>query len=219
MRTLNLRHLESSVWRTVHQDGLLDLFFGLLFFVSALSMYLDASAVSDAIRLSLTLPIYGGGIVAFWALKRYVARTRSGTAVFRRQRRRRVWISRAALGCGVVATLGLLGLTLASRVSAEQVLPFLGDFASSAMIGTVILASLVALAIALDAPRIVIHAVLFVGAEFATVALSRVGGLSYPGTLAFGFAGLFSTAIGLYVFLRFLRLVPRHDPEITEERP
>ena len=209
MRPLNLRVIESRSWKTMQQNGLFDIFFGILLLANALSMLLDGLGVATALRIGTTLVLYGGGILGCWLARRRYVIPRTGTAKFGAQRRRRIHWMRIVLAISVLVTMALVALTTIARFSLTGWFDPLGDFAPSALIGIIILVSSAALAYTLDYPRIVIHGLLFVAGEFAFVTIVRVSSIPFPGTLAFGVAGAISLTIGITVFTRFLRTVRR----------
>ncbi len=193
----------------MQQNGLFDLFFGVVLSANALSNLLDKVGVASAIRIGATLALYAGGVLGFWlARKRYVA-PRIGAVKFGPQRRHRIRQARIVLAVSVTLTLVLAALAMISRLPLSAGFSALGSYTPSALIGIMVLAPLTALAYALDYPRMVVHGMLFVGAEFATVALGQSARMPVPGTIAFGSAAAVSLSIGLVVFSRFLRSVPR----------
>ncbi|MFC2078032.1 hypothetical protein ACFLTM_04410 [Candidatus Bipolaricaulota bacterium] len=208
MNELNLRAIESRSWKAMQQNGLFDLFFGVVLAASALSLLLDELGVTAAIRIGATLALYAAGIAGSWlARKRYVV-PRTGTVKLGADRRRRVRQSRLVLAISVILTLALLALITIARFSPADWLGELGGFAPSAMIGLIVLVPLAILAYVLEYPRLVIHAALFVGAEFATVALARFTLIPATEAIAFGSVAVVSLTIGSVVFARFLRSVP-----------
>ncbi|MBU0595844.1 hypothetical protein KJ567_04075, partial [Candidatus Bipolaricaulota bacterium] len=133
---------------------------------------------------------------------------RTGVARFGTNRRRRVGWTRIVLGISVLVTLALFALVSIARFAPIDRLHFLGDYGPSALIGVVIMLPLAALAITLEVPRLVVHGLLFVAAEFATAA-ALLRGIPFAGTMAFGAASVISLTLGIVVFARFLRATPR----------
>ena len=209
MKPLNLRALESRGWKTMQQNGLFDLFFGVVLAANALSMLLDELGVAAAIRIGATLALYAVAIVGSWRLQRRYVVPRTGTVKFGMERRHRVRWARIVLSISVFLTLGLLASITIARFSPTRWFGALGDYEPSAVIGIIILIPLVMVSYALEFPRLVIHGMLFVGAEFATVGLGQSLSIPAPGAVAFGSAAVVSLVIGLVVFARFLRIVPR----------
>jgi len=193
----------------MQQNGLFDVFLGVVLLANALSNLLDEVGVASAIRIGATLALYAGGVLGFWlARKKYVV-PRVGVVKFGPRRRLRIRQARIALAVSVTLTLVLAALAMISRLPLSAGFSALGRYAPSALIGIMVLIPLIALAYALDYPRMVVHGMLFVGAEFATVALGQSTRMLVPGAIAFGVAAAASLSIGLVVFSRFLRSVPR----------
>jgi hypothetical protein len=209
MRPLNLRSIEAKGWKTMHENGLFDLFFGVALSVNALSMLLDGLGVAAAIRIGATLALYAAGIVGSWRIRRSCVVPRTGIVKFGPGRRHGIRWARIVLAISVLLTLALLALAAIARFPPVQRLGAFGDYGPSALIGSIILISLAVISYAFDSPRMVIHGMLFVGAEFATVGLGRSLSIPSPGAIAFGSAAVISLTVGLLVFVRFLPTVPR----------
>jgi hypothetical protein len=122
---ISLKELEKKAFRSVHQDGLLDLVFGLILFLLGLGQLLErqpgvSEGVATAVYTGLMLLIVAG----FWILKRKVILPRIGSAKFGPSRRAKVrkvvWVLAASVGLGLavfaVTATGLLpggsGLTI-----------------------------------------------------------------------------------------------------------
>lgn len=209
MNKLSLRTIESRSWKTMQENGLFDLLFGVVLSINALSMLMDELGVAAAIRIGVTLALYAAGIVGSWLARRRYVVPRRGIAKFGEGRRQRVRWSRFVLAISAFLTLALLALITIARFPPAHWLGALGDYAPSAMVGIIILIPLAMISYAFDFPRMLIHGMLFVGAEFATVALRPSLSIPAPGAIAFGCAAVVSLTIGLAVFTRFLRSVPR----------
>jgi hypothetical protein len=208
MRTLDLRALESRSWRTTQRDGLLDVFIGLVLLASAASSTLGELGTSDALRIGVTLALLALGILGFAFARRRLVLPRTGVASFGAERRRRVRGSRWILTTSVAVTLVLFAIFSALQVLPAADLRLLGVYGPSALVGGLVVATLGLLAFLLEVPRLVIHGVLFTGAEFALVTMERTTNIRTPGGIAFGVAAAVSLTIGLVVFIRFLRCVP-----------
>ena len=216
MKNLSLQHLESRSWKRTQQDGLLDVFLGIVLFTNALSMLFDELGTADAIRIGATLSIYVAGIVGVWLVRRRLVLPRTGVAKFNASRQNRVRWTRVALGISVLVTLALFALVSIARFAPAQQLRFLGDYGPSSLIGIVIMVPMAVLAIALEYPRLVIHGLLFVAAEFATVACARSASLPFPGTVIFSAASAISLTTGIVVLARLLRTKPRARTDVPK---
>ena len=78
MQNLNLRLLESKTWRTNQQDGLFDLFIGVLFLGIAFAQVADGLWDSEAASLGVLVCVQFGGAAGLWLARRRL--TRHGSA-------------------------------------------------------------------------------------------------------------------------------------------
>ncbi len=115
--TISLKELEKKAFRSVHQDGLLDMVFGLILLLLGLGQLLErqpgiSEGAAMAVYAGLVLVIVGG----FTLLKRKVTLPRIGSAKFGPSRRAKVrkvvWVLAASAGLGLavfaVTATGLL---------------------------------------------------------------------------------------------------------------
>jgi hypothetical protein len=216
MQELNLKRMESRVWKAYQQDGLTDVLFGLLLFSAGVIGALDELAVASWIRLALTiaLPFSGVGLI-FWMRWRFVA-PRLGRVRFSARRTRRTRATRVLLGACVLITVILVVLTALSNRLGFRFIGDIGDVGAWAVIAAVILLPVGGLALALDYPRLLVHASLFVTVEFLHVVVHLPSRVPFGGAIAYAAAASISLTIGITVYLRFVRSVPR--PEAEEPR-
>jgi len=209
--------LESKTWRANQQDGLFDLFFGALFLGIALSQLADGLWGNDAVTLAVLICTQFGGALGLWLARRAFTQPRIGVVRFAPPRKRRLRTTRLILAVCVAATLALVLLTALGGRAGN---PFAGPvsrYTVSAIAAALILLPLTALAYFHEFPRILIHAVLFVGAEFGGTWLERQTSVPFPRALLFGAAALTSAAIGVVLFVRFLRLKPEKTAAVDAE--
>jgi len=217
MQNLNLRMLESKTWRANQQDGLFDLFFGALFLGIALSQLADGLWSNDAVTLAVLICTQFGGALGLWLARRAFTQPRIGVVRFAPPRKRRLRTMRLILAVCVAVTLALAVLTaLSVRVGG----PFAGPvsrYTVSAIAAGLILVPLAAIAYFQEFPRILVHAMLFLGAEFGGTWLERQTSVSSPRAILFGVAALTSATIGVVLFVRFLRLKPEKSAAVDAE--
>ncbi len=218
MQNLNLRLLESKTWRANQRDGLFDLFFSALFLGVALSQLADGLWGNDAVTLAVLICIQFGGALGLWLARRMFTQPRIGVVRFAPPRKRRLRTTSLVLAVCVAITLALVVLTsLSVRVGGPSAGP-VSRYTVSAIAAALILLPLAAMAYFLEFPRILIHAVLFVGAEFGGTWLERQTSVPFPRAILFGVAALASAAIGGVLFVRFLRLKPEKPAAVDAER-
>jgi len=199
---LNLRQLESSTWRANQRDGLFDLFFATIFLGLAVSQLADGLWESEAATLSLLVGIEALGALGLWQARRWITRPRLGLVKFAPARKRRLRAGAIVLALCVAATVALVVMTsLSAGVFARPV----SRAAVSCLVAALILVPLAAIAYFQQFPRILVHGMLFVGAEFAGTWLEAEKLLPFPRAVTFGGACLVSAAVGVTLLVRFLR--------------
>jgi len=209
MQVLNLENLERRSWRAMTRDGLMDVLFGFLLLGASVSALVGLCAPPDWLRIvSLSAIQFGGVLWIIWARRRYVA-PRMGHVKFAARRIRRTRTMRIVLAACVTVTVLLVVLTaLSSRLGFS----FLGEVRSWSawgVISAVILVPIAAIAIFLDYPRLLLHGSLFVIVEFFLIVVRLEEMTSYAPALLYGAGSLISFSIGIPIFVRFLRNVPR----------
>lgn len=218
MQTLDLQRLESNVWRGNQHDGLFDLFFGSLFLGIAMSQLADQIWHNGAVTLIVLTCLQFGGALALWLARRTFTQPRIGTVRFASLRRRRILRTRAFLVLCVGATLALVVLTATSTQEGGLFRGPMSRTTVSAVASGLILTVLAALALLQEFPRLLVHAVLFAGAEFGGTWLEQGALLPFPRVLTFGVAAVVSSAIGITLLRRFLQRKPVELADLGTER-
>ena len=86
---LDLKSLEKKAFRTIHQDGLWDIYMGGVVMSMAVLAYSEASKAFPLVRFSIFLLGLGAAYLVFWAGKKYVTTPRLGQVKFGTQRQKR----------------------------------------------------------------------------------------------------------------------------------
>ena len=187
-----------------HQDGLFDIYFGVLILAIAASSLVEWLGASSSWRLATLIGLQFGGAALFALAKRRYATPRQGTVRFGAKRVQRTCTLRVALAVCVLLTALLVVSTALGR-SPLSWLAGLGAYALPTAIAFVVGLPLMAIAYFLEFPRILVHAILFFATGFALTAAGHNFMSPLPGAIAFGISGSISVAIGLFYFTRFLR--------------
>lgn len=212
MKDLNLRLLESKTWRANQQDGLFDLFFAVLFLALALSQLADGLWGREAATLALLVGIESCGVAGLWWARRRITQPRLGVVRYAPARRRRQRTTRIVLIACVAATLslvlvtGLSGGGFSGPVSRTTV---------SAIAAALVLIPLALIAYFQEFPRILVHATLFIGAEFGGTWLEQSTGVLFPRAITFGAAAAVSALVGAVLLTRFLQIKPSSQTKET----
>jgi hypothetical protein len=206
MGELDLRGIERRSWRMSRQDGLLDALFGVIFLAAAVVAILDQTPVPPAARIASLCAIQFSGVGAVvWIRRRYVA-PRLGYVKYSPQRRRSRITLRNMLAICVAATTALVVLTaLSDRIG----LHLIGDLGAWGTITAVVLVPIGAIAFFLDYPRLLIYAGLLSGVEFLHIVVGLPSRVPYAGAYAYGAASVVAFAIGIPIYVSFLRRFPR----------
>lgn len=217
MRDLSLRAMEARSWKAWQQDGLFDMYFGILFLAIGVSALVEALGAPAPVRLATLVVLQFGGVLLFWLARRRYTTPRQGAVRFAPPRVRRTYTLRFALAACVLLLAGLVAST-ALGLSPLHCFSQLGAYALPTAVAVVVGLPLVAIATFLQFPRVLVHAALFITAGFALTAAGHNFMSPIPGAIAFGACGSTSFAIGTFYFVRFLRRVPERFSEVHDDR-
>lgn len=203
----DLKTLERRAFRKFYEDGLFDVFLGLVMAMTSVGDFIDHLGLSDGAALALTIALFGsvtGGMI--W-LRRRVVRPRLGVFKPGPARRRRIRGVRLVLAASVA--LGLLGAAV----------PLLGEPPAGIMEWApfIFLANSVVvfglMAYFLDVPRFLLYGFLFPAPMIADFWWGPYG---LVGTVvAFGIPAAIIVGIGLFKLSRFLRDYPIREGEAS----
>jgi hypothetical protein len=212
---INLKELEKKVFKSNFEDGLWDIYLGMLLLQISLSTFLYALDLSPLLILLILVLFVGGVFAAFWAAKKYVVTPRMGLVTFNEERTKKkkkvsLILSLSVLfGIFVFAlTMGLYWLAVQDRttnlVQYGWVIPF-GLF----LVNAVVVFSLIAYYY--DYTRAYLYGWFYGLAYPLNIALDELFGIRFP-----VFSLLFSiimVGIGLVLFIRFMRTHPLVDQD------
>lgn len=216
MSKLSLRTIESRTWKAQQQDGLFDIYFGALMLAISISALVEAFGATPVLRL-ITLAVLQFAAAGGFALakRRYVT-PRVGAVKFGAGRVQRSRVLRGVLFVCVLVTAALVVLTTVGRSPLGLFSQF-GNYALPSVVALVVGIPLATIAAFLQSGRIVIHATLFIAATFALSAFGYNFMDPIPGAIAFGISGSISLAIGVAIFVRFVRRIPRSNAEVVAD--
>jgi hypothetical protein len=107
----NLKELERRAWRSMHEDGLLDLFFGATLLILSVAALVEVEPWSIVVHLTLSV----GLIVIFVLAKRWITVPRMGVAEFGPSRREKskkttvLLLFSALLGAALFVAIAIWG--------------------------------------------------------------------------------------------------------------
>ena len=116
---IDLKQIERKAFRSTYQDGLWDIFFGLVVVSMAIYMYHPEGGYS-ARNIIGFLVGYGVANLIFWAGKKFITLPRMGQVKFGPIRKKRGLYLAIALGIVVLINIGLVLLTALGWANPEQ---------------------------------------------------------------------------------------------------
>jgi hypothetical protein len=200
---MDLKQLERKAWASFFQDGLLDVFMGLVLVAVGLPAMLPGIFNSELSQDVAAAVLMALGLLAYWGGKRFITIPRGGRAEFSRARRSRqtkaavVYAISAVVGA-IVFLLTMLGLS-SSPPTWVQKLGVDGFLALG--IGGWMFLILGLASYFMDYTRGYVIAALYALAFGGTVLLHN--------PMTFIIAGMMAVLMGLVVFVRFLRTHPK----------
>ena len=207
---LNLKQIERKAWRSVFQDGLWDIYLGLLLLLMGSSDLLDQLPIGEAVRLGIYLGLIAFILVGMWLAKTYITIPRIGRAQFGPA----CQIRRKKAGLLLAGSV-LLGVVLWMVASAVR-----GGFAEGLqwkVIFPIIYKVNMIVVFGLGAYFLDFERLYFIGVMYALpIILKEIGeeiwGIPF-GYWAFAIPGLIVVAIGVVLLMRFIRENPIHATE------
>jgi hypothetical protein len=213
---LSLKELERKAFRSTYQDGLWDLYFGLIVVCMSIFIYRPRGGYSP-MNIVLAFAAMGGAYALFWAGKKFITLPRMGQVQFgsRRMKRRRTMI--IVLGAVVLIQAGLVALELAAWANpglGARISAFVPDGNRMdllvASIGALIVGpSMILVAYFRDFPRGYFIAVMIALAVFLMIYLNQP---VYPVII-----GVLIGLPGLVLFVRFLQKYPLRREDTPDE--
>jgi hypothetical protein len=189
---IDLKKLEKNAWKAYYaQDGLYDIFFGILVFVGALRTIFDNPVITLGILLGILVVPLG---------KKYITTPRIGRVKFSRERIGKMALLTGGIGVVVVITALLFFITV-----------YVGNF-PKILISFLMVAMIVSvfglMAYYLDHFRLLIYGIFIASHEFIWVLYGR----TYAGyyNLFLGSVFLF---VGFLVLINFLQRYPKPKRE------
>ncbi len=210
---LNLKEIERKAFRSTYQDGLWDIYMGLVVLGMAIFVYRPAAgySVMNILLMGLILALAYG---LFWTAKKYITLPRMGQVRFGLIRKQKKKTLALILGVFVLLQAGLVVLTAFGWLDRAMGTVLNGLFAGLvpervlvAAIGSLMLgSSMIVSAFFSDFPRGYYLALMMALAVFLMIYLNQP---VYPLIIA----GLIILP-GLALFLRFLKTYPLHRQDV-----
>lgn len=198
----NLKELEKRAFRSTFQDGILDIFLGLVVLQFVISPMLNDRGLGDFWSSFVLLPFYFMAMTLFWAGKKYLITPRLGLVRFGQVRKKR--IKTIIIILNGLLLLGLIAGLLAAQAKGQQGLWIFPVTFSALML---VLFSLAAYY--LDVIRFFVYGILVSASIPVGELLYQYAGASHHGfPVTFGLCGGIMIAVGTYLFFHFLHKYP-----------
>ena len=122
-QTIDLKVLEKKAWRSVFQDGLWDIYLGILLMAFAVSAWLDRQPISENMRVGIYIGVMILAMLVLWAGKRFITMPRMGTVRFGMERQKRRHIVQLVLFISALVGLGMWFLSATLSDEGQSTLP------------------------------------------------------------------------------------------------
>lgn len=210
---IDLKKLERKAWRSVFQDGLWDIYLGLLLLAMAIFKLLSDSSLSELQSMIIYLGLMAVSMLVLWAGKRFITVPRMGRAKFgpkgkARKRKARVVLAVSVLVGVVVFFITLLGFegNWSEGLPLQFIIPAIWSVNMLVVFGLG--------AYFLDFDRLYLIGLMYALALPLQISADEFLGIDL-GFFAFAVPAAVILIVGSVVFVRFLR----NYAVLTEEGP
>lgn len=211
MITLNLKEIEKKAYRSTFQDGIWDIFLGLLLLNIALGALLAGRGISEGLTMTILSASAVLIVLAFVTGKKRITIPRMGFVEFGPKRKRKIWKSRITLLSSFFAGLivFLAALLISYYTAGRPKIVYL--FPAAWVANSIIVFSL--LAHYLDCRRLFLYGVLFALPVPVDMLANELLGVKLI-FFALAVAAAIMLVIGAVLLVRFLRDYPLPVKEV-----
>ena len=204
--TIDLKELEKKVWKSTLEDGIFEIYFGILHLSLALGIVLD-KILPESLSAIITLSFIGLGFIFFLIAKKYISQPRIGKVKFARPRIMRYVKTIALLTVNFIVILIIYLIRFSLRIPM-----YLYGLIVGLLFFTLPLSFVAYL---LQFNRLYVIAILtglsfFLDEIFALLTIPE----PFDSLLAFGIISIIIISIGIVVFIQFLHKYPLPKEEI-----
>jgi len=202
---ISLKEIERRAWTSFYQDGLWDIFLGLLLLAMAISALLSDTGMSEAASMLIYFGLVLLALLVLWAGKRLITVPRMGRVKFGPKRKRKLNKVRVILALSVLVGMALFlaAQSVAGNLSKWMTFEFI--FPAGWMVNCLVVFSL--MAYFLDFSRLYVVGVMYaipvpleiMQRQFTSIDLTF---------FTFGVPAAVILLMGAAVFVRFLRKYP-----------
>ncbi len=208
---ISLQKLEKRAFRSTFQDGLWDIFIGILFTQFAVAPLLSERGLSDFWNSAIFFPIYMIALAGVMLMKKYVVTPRLGLVQFGKKRKSKfkklILLTNIILVIGIIAGVFFIDL---SNLNIKWLFP--ATFSLILLIGFSVAGYL------LDLTRFYIYGAMNGLAVIVGELLYQFAGASHHGfPVAFGVTSGIMIITGIVFFIVFLRRYPKNRKGLNLE--
>ncbi len=202
---INLKDAERKAFRMKFQDGLWDVFLGIVVLQFAIVPIFTDLGWGDFLSSMAMLPIYLVSWLVIRKLKSALITPRLGLVAYQQERLRKV--NKITLMMVVTLVLGLIfGLLL--YIGGE-----FGEWFYPVLLGLVVLTTFSAAAYFLDLPRLILYGGLAgLSPVIGQMLYKTINAAHHGFPITFGISGSLMIIVGLVLFVQFLNKYPLPDP-------
>jgi hypothetical protein len=209
-QNINLKELERKAWRSVFQDGLWDIYLGLLLLAMAITALLSDAGISETWQYGVYIGLIVLGMVILWAGKKFITVPRMGRVKFGPKRKAKLKVVRLLLAISVLVGVMVYFITLTIKGNPPGWLNMKFMFPAIWMVNVLVLFSLGAYF--LDFKRLYLIGVMYALPVPVDMMLKEFAHLRLA-FIAFGVPAAVILIMGLVVFVRFVRDYPPAEEE------
>ena len=204
--TIDLKELEKKAWKSTLEDGIFEIYFGILHLSLALGIVLD-KILPESLSAIITLSFIGLGFIFFLIAKKYISQPRIGKVKFARPRIMRYVKTIALLTVNFIVILIIYLIRFSLRIPM-----YLYGLIVGLLFFTLPLSFVAYL---LQFNRLYVIAILtgvsfFLDEIFALLMVPE----PFDSLLAFGIISTLIISIGIVFFIRFLKKYPLPKEEM-----
>jgi hypothetical protein len=204
-QNINLKELERKAWTSYFQDGLWDIYLGLLLLAMAIGALLSDIGVPEAWDMTVYATLMVLSMLVLWAGKKFITVPRMGRVKFGPKRKARLNWVRVVLFLSVLVGAGVFLAGLAMRINRPEWLNAAFFFPAAWVVNAMVVFSLGAYF--LDFSRLYLIGVLYALPVPLDIMFHELAGIDLT-FFAFAVPAAVILIVGLVMFVRFLRDYP-----------
>jgi hypothetical protein len=202
---INLKELERKAWTSYFQDGLWDIFLGLLLLAMAISALLSDVGFSESWGMAILIGLQVLAMLVLWAGKKIITVPRMGRVKFGPKRKAKLNWVRVVLFISVLVGAGVFLVASAMRGNRPEWLNAAFFAPAAWVVNAIVVFSLGAYF--LDFSRLYLIGVMYALAVPLDIVFRKLTDIDLS-FMAFGAPAMVILFVGLVMFVRFLRDYP-----------